>query len=504
MPTYTNPGVYVSERPLRSEARRGNRSQSTAAFFGEAARGPEEATLISSWADYQALYGELDNAYDIGFAVYQYFANGGRDAYIVRVAAADAVTATGTVTYLPDGVGQSSATLFTVAATSPGAWGNGLTLEVTAGTVSATSTQIPTFNLTIKLNGSEVERWNEVSVDPNSNRYLETVVNTYSRYISVVAPALTADADWVFDLNAVSLANGSNGSAVADSDFTASLSALDLIEGVLILNAVGKTSPTVVNAFLTKAEQRGNSFVIIDPQADTVSVSDIGSTVVGAYTQSSFGAVYYPMLKMVDPSKTGPGAIRTTYPGGAVAGAYVRTEVARTVAKAPAGYNIEVRNAIGLATLFNASDAGTLYSTYNVNLFKSVPGAGIVINGARTLDRGTPGRFIPIRRSLNYLKQALSDATAFAVFEPNDERLWTKINVTVSALLADFWRSGGLKGANASQAFYVVCDETNNNATTISESQVHVEIGVALQYPAEFVIISISQWTGGANTVDTL
>lgn len=504
MPTYSTPGVYVTESPLRSSPRRGNSALSTATFFGTAARGPEEATLVSSWADYKNLYGDLSNDYDLGFAVYHYFANGGRDAYIVRVVSATAVAATGTVSYYPDGDGDPSATLFTVAANSAGTWGNSLTIEVSTGIVAPSATQIPTFNLVVKLGGVEVERWNELSSNPNGNRYIETVVNNYSKFITAVAPSISASADWAFITSSNSLSGGDDGSAVADSDFTTALNALDTIEGVLLLNAVGKTSTTVVNAFVAKAESRGNAFVIIDPQADVVTVSDIGATVVSSYSQSNYCAVYYPMLKMVDPSKTGPGAIRTTYPGGAVAGAYVRTEVARTVAKAPAGFDIDVRNALGLETKFTPADAATLYDTYNVNLFKAVPGAGVTINGARTLDKSTPGKYIPLRRSLNYLKQALSDATAFAVFEPNDERLWTRLNVSVSALLADFWRSGGLKGANASQAFYVLCDSTNNTSTSIDSGEVHIEVGVALQYPAEFVVISISQWTGGANTVETL
>lgn len=505
MPTYSNPGVYVTEKPLRSLPRRGSGAQSVAAFFGTASRGPDEATLISSWTDFRTQFGDLSNDYNLGFSVYHYFANGGRDAYICRVVAADAVAASGTVEYLPDGVGgASSATLFTYSVNSPGTWGNGITLEVTQGVVDASATQIPTFNLIIKLDGTEVERWNEVSVDPNNNRYLDTVVNTYSKFITVTVPTIVASADWAFDTAAVTSLGGTEGSAIADSDYTNALTLLDTVEGVLLLNAPGITSPTVVNAFLAKAESRGNSFVIIDPQADAVTVSDIGGTVVGSYNSSTYGSVYYPMLKMVDPSKTGPGAIRTTYPGGAVAGAYVRTEVARTVAKAPAGFDIDVRGALGLATTFTAADTGTLYDTYNVNLFRAVPGAGIVINGARTLDKTSPGKYIPIRRSLNYLKQALSDATAFAVFEPNDERLWTRLNVTVSSLLAEFWRAGGLKGKNATQAFYVTCDASNNTETSVANGEVHVEVGVALQYPAEFVVITISQWTGGSNTVDTL
>lgn len=504
MATYSNPGVYVNEKPLRSLPRRGSASQSVAAFFGTASRGPDEATLISSWTDYRTRFGELDSTHDMGFAVYHYFANGGRDAYICRVVAADAVAATGAVEYYPNGTGASASNLFTYAVNSPGVWGNGITLEVTSGVVEPSATVVPTFNLIVKLDGSEVERWNEVSTSVDNNRYLETVVNNYSKFITVSVPSISPSAAWEFDTASVSSSGGSEGSAVIDSDFTNALSLLDTVEGVLLLNAPGKTSATIVNAFLAKAEARGNGFVIIDPQADAVTVSDIGGTVVGSYTNSTYGSVYYPMLKMVDPSKTGPGAIRTTYPGGAVAGAYVRTEVARTVAKAPAGFDIEVRGALGLNTVFTAADTGTLYDTYNVNMFKAVAGAGIIINGARTLDKSSPGKYIPIRRSLNFLKQALQDATAFAVFEPNDERLWTRLNVTVSSLLAEFWRAGGLKGRNATQAFYVTCDATNNTEISVANGEVNIEVGVALQYPAEFVVITISQWTGGSNTVDTL
>lgn len=163
-----------------------------------------------------------------------------------------------------------------------------------------------------------------------------------------------------------------------------------------------------------------------------------------------------------------------------------------------------MRNALGLLTQFTETQTGLLYDTYNVNMLKAIPGGGIIVNGARTLVKTEPDKFIPIRRSLNYLKQALKDATSFAVFEPNDERLWSRLSVVASSVLSEFWRSGGLKGANADQAFYVTCDSSNNTSTTINNGEVHIEVGVALQYPAEYVVINISQWTGGSNTVETL
>lgn len=504
MPSYTNPGVYVTESTQVTQSQQGNTTRSAAAFFGEALRGPTTATFVDSWSAYKALFGDLNQTYELGFAVYHYFANGGKEAYINRVLASNAVKATAVVPYFPNGTGQASAALFTATAVSAGTWGNGLSFEITAGVVSPTASVIPTFNLIIKLDGTEVERWNEVSVDPSNNRSLDAVLNNYSKFVTVSVPSITANSAWQWPTVAKSASAGTNGSAIGDQDYVDALDNLDTIEGVLLLNAVGKTTNTVVNAFLSKAETRGNSFVIIDPDASQTDAATIGGTVVGSYNASSYGAVYYPALKMVDPSKSGPGAIRTTYPGGAIAGAYIRNEIARTVAKAPAGSNVEVRNALGLLTKFTESETGSLYNTYNVNMLKAIPGGGIIINGARTLTKNTPDKFIPIRRSLNFLKQAMKDVTSFAVFEPNDERLWNRLNMVTSSLLSEFWRAGGLKGANADQAFYIVCDSTNNTATTINNGEVHIEVGVALQYPAEYVVINISQWTGGSNTVETL
>ena len=524
MPTYSTPGVYVSESTLVNNTQRSNNADSTAVFFGTAPRGPLAATLINSWSGFKSIYGDISANHELGYAVYHFFANGGREAYIVRVlhttgSAPLATTATATVPYYPTGNGSASGALLTLSATSPGAWADGtltnkgLSVKVNSdnrtGAVTATASVIPTFNLTVYLDGAEVERWNEISTDPANNRYAPTVLNTYSQYVNGVVGAsagsvTTASATWEFITTEKKFSASVDGTAVVAADYTSAFSSkLETIEGVLILNAVGQTNSTVVNALIAKAETRGDSFVVIDPSTST-DAATIGAGTVQGYTPSSYAAVYYPMLKMADPTKTGPAAIRDTYPGGAVVGAYIRSEVTRTVAKAPAGYGTDVRNAIGLTATFTPTEADDLYAKYGINLFKSVPGAGVIINGTRTLDKLSPGKYIPIRRSLNYIKQSLKDATQFAVFEPNDQRLWDRISMTTSAFLGEFWRAGGLKGSNSAEAFYVTCNSTNNTSTSINNGEVRLEVGVALQYPAEFIVINVSQWTGGSNTVSNL
>ena len=85
MPTLTYPGVYIQEIPSCVHSITGV-STSTVAFVGWASRGPaDRATLVESWADFAAQFGGLDPRSYLGYAVNQFFLNGGQQAIIVRL-----------------------------------------------------------------------------------------------------------------------------------------------------------------------------------------------------------------------------------------------------------------------------------------------------------------------------------------------------------------------------------------------------------------------------------
>lgn len=493
---YSRPGVYVSEGTFATTATSGTATVA-AGFIGTAARGPVVPTKITSWTSYKALYGDIENAYDLPYAVYHFFANGGRTAYVSRVydssaAASASANLAGTVN------GGGSTTVFNLRAENAGAWGNDLTATITAGVVTGNE---PTFNLVVKLNGTEVERWNEVSLDPDANRYFPTVVNTYSTYVRVSSVATYTTSYTVTAVSNSALSSGSDGSGIVNADWNDAVEAFDAVTEELVLNMVSMTTAAVVNNALSYCETRGDCFLVIDPT--TVTAGADALTAISTYTASSYGAVYYPKLKMIDPSKTGSAAVRETYPGGAILGLYSRVEAERTVAKAPAGYAYDLRGALGLATSFTEAEQGTLYDAH-INTLKAVPGAGVIVNGARTLKKTDITKFIPTRRSLNYVKAQAKRLTEFAIFEPNNERLWTNIQVRLSKFLADFWSAGGLKGRNANEAFFIVCDSTNNTSNSIENGEVRVEVGVALQTPAEFIVIEVSQFIGGSTLNETV
>jgi phage tail sheath protein FI len=117
--------------------------------------------------------------------------------------------------------------------------------------------------------------------------------------------------------------------------------------------------------------------------------------------------------------------------------------------------------------------------------------------GARTLlQDGTASRYVNMRRSLIYIEKNLKDLAEFALFENNNSVLWSRIRTVLSVFLNEYKNQGGLRGANPSDAFYVKIDSSNNTALSIANGEVNIQVGVALQYPAEFVVINLSQMTG--------
>jgi phage tail sheath protein FI len=134
----------------------------------------------------------------------------------------------------------------------------------------------------------------------------------------------------------------------------------------------------------------------------------------------------------------------------------------------------------------------------NVNAIRHLPGAGVVIMGGRTLKLSGSDKYVASRRTLIYIRSSLISSTRFAIFEPNDEHLWLVLRSIIERFLLDFWQVGGLRGNSADEAFYVKCDDEMNTPQSIAAGEVKVQIGVALQFPAEFVVFTLSQREVGA------
>jgi phage tail sheath protein FI len=291
------------------------------------------------------------------------------------------------------------------------------------------------------------------------------------------------------------LASGSNGTALTESDLANAVTQLNSVTNSLILNVPGVVGASAVNAVISYAEGRDDVFVVIDGINDTATNQLVRSAL---YTASSLAAVYYPNLTIPNPVSLSSGATVTANSGGAIVGQFVSTDASRGVFKAPAGLENRIAGAVSVTKLTNAELDSLNSAEAPVNAIRFIPGSGIVVMGSRTLKAGYIDKYVPVRRTLIYLRKALSDLTEFAVFEPNNATLWRRLTNTVSAFLTDFWSQGGLRGNVPTEAFFVKCDAQTNPLAAVDNGQVNIEVGVALQRPAEFVIIKIGQFDGGS------
>jgi phage tail sheath protein FI len=97
------------------------------------------------------------------------------------------------------------------------------------------------------------------------------------------------------------------------------------------------------------------------------------------------------------------------------------------------------------------------------------------------------------------IEQSIENGTQWVVFEPNDHKLWKRVERTITAFLLRIWRTGALMGQTPEQAFYVKCDEETNPPEVVDAGQLICEIGICPVKPAEFVIFRIGQMPAGGD-----
>lgn len=197
-PTY--PGVYIEELPSGVRTITGV-STSVAAFVDYFKQGLlNKPVQLLSFGDFDREFGGLDKSSEASYAIQQFFANGGTEAWVVRTASG--VFAAASV-IIQSTIGGSAALTFTAGRQNPvnstllpnpGTWGNNLRVAVDyPAPISGNR-----FNLTIALveprNGGEVvlksETFRNLSMDPADLDFVQSVVNdafTGSKLVQVVA-----------------------------------------------------------------------------------------------------------------------------------------------------------------------------------------------------------------------------------------------------------------------------------------------------------------------------
>jgi hypothetical protein len=543
---YRRPGVYLEESLLSSAGDVSN-ATSVAVFVGAAPKGPFNSgnipvpVRIETWGDYVAQFGGFDpvptntsgvwaKSY-LPYAVYSYLQNGGRTAYVVRSVSAslNGAASSKVVTGVQFSNGTTAGNAFTISAKSAGVWGNRLsyTLRISSTVPSAApyTEVLYTLQILLTTNGVTeiVDTFNVSAAGTVSGvPLLADAVNdpvrgsTYVTVSNVRTDIVPTEA-----LTAVALTGGTDPNLPGASELRDSaIKSVPQLEGPLILNISGYISnqnsvntsdwaSNYIGATCSSSDfsDRQDVFVVNDnctPRLSGVTslayaTSMQSTSALGANSGDSYCASYGPWLLINDPVKST--TITAIPPGGSVIGMMARIDATIGVWRAPAGVIAGLNNVVGVQTKFSDSELGTLNNA-NVNIIRPVTGAGIAVMGARTRKSYNADRYVSARRTLIYIREIMRRSTQYAVFENNDSRLWSSLRMTADRILRPIWEAGGLRGANAAQAYYIRCDETTNTTAVIQAGEVRMEIGVALEYPAEFVIIRVSQFDRSQTTTE--
>ena len=184
-------------------------------------------------------------------------------------------------------------------------------------------------------------------------------------------------------------------------------------------------------------------------------------------------------------------------PSGSMAGVITTVDNQEGVWQAPANTSIAgvVSLPISLSDAQQADLNVDAISGKSINAIRFFNRMGILVWGARTLDGNSlDWKYLPVRRTMNFIEQSCKLAAQAYIFEPNNKNTWQAVTAMISSFLTSLWKQGGLQGANASDAFSVACGlGTTMTSDDIVNGFMNVTIKVAVVRPAEFIVITFQQ-----------
>jgi phage tail sheath protein FI len=302
---------------------------------------------------------------------------------------------------------------------------------------------------------------------------------------------------------------GSDGTFTAGTFSRAQFTAPTLIsvsQGVYAFNRVDEILTVIVPDFagdvtvtgdlLDYAESRaaqpsgGDRFIVLTTPigSDPQEAVDWFRYDLGRY--SKYAALYWPWVVISDPLTTRP---MTFPPLGHIAGVYARTDATKNVGKAPGGtVDGALQFLLRLEYVATQGERDFVYPN-KINPLISSPQTGLAVWGVRSIAIESEWKYVHARRLFMFLEKSVYNSTAWIVFENNGPALWARIRAQLNGFLLNLFNSGYFAGTNPSQAYFVICDSNNNTQAEIDNGQVIIDVGVAVNKPAEFVRFRFQQ-----------
>jgi len=409
------------------------------------------------------------------------------------------------------GADSPSATAILAEGKDPGAYGNDLSVVVE----DATSGTAGDFNLLVEDDGVVVESWPNLSTSPTAVRYFETIVNhatTGSNLIRLTDQELGGNPRPTNQ--EVTLTTGNDGlTSLGDNDFighydpdgSVALQCLVAVPELTLVSAPGRATAAVQGALVTFCDDTrdGEVFAVLDPP-ESQSASQIITyfeTTAALLEATEQAGMYWPWVKIINPSKTvyGNDETITVPPCGHVMGVMARTAAAHPggIYDPPAGIERgQLRGVVGFET-----DSVLLESVRDwvypkrINPLTTQPGFPRYIDGSRTAKSSGNFPFVAERLGVNFIKRSVKNGIQWVRHSNNTEALRRRVKRSVTAFLLTQMRNGAFRSMVPDEAFYVDVSDELNPPSEIFAGRLNLEIGLATNKPAEFVVIGITQDT---------
>jgi len=552
-----------------------------AAFIGPTVKGPvEQPTVVTSYGQYQRLFGTTiasgSNSYEYltSIAVKSYFEQGGNTALVTRVVSGSYTAASNTTLATAGGSVTNPFRLETLGkgdiynnatGSNAGTAATNTDGSITLGKpdnirfeITNVNSGSGTFSLLVRRGDDSsknkiiLETFNDLSLDPNSENYIERVIGNQavsktvegsevfvsvtgeyankSNYIRVSAvnnPTLNYLANDGITVNnsyddllpsaQVGYFYGATGTAfpggrvakffknITNVD-TQGLIATNYADAISILNNKDEyqfnivsapglvydfgTHKTQLDSIISLVEGRGDAIAVIDLEQYGATVSNV--TTAAGTVNSSYAASYWPWLQ----TQSSTGKNEWVPASTVIPGVYAFTDSAAAPWFAPAGLvKGGIPNVIQAERKVSREQRDLLYRA-NVNPIATFPGQGIAVYGQKTLQKKASALDrVNVRRLLIELKRFIGGQANNLVFEQNTIATRNKFLAVVNPYLESVVQRQGL------YAYRVVMDDSNNTADIVDRNQIVGQIFIQPAKTAEFVVLDFTIEPTGATFV---
>lgn len=468
------------------------------AFVGRTLKGPlQRPVAVSSFAEFQRVFGGLWQPSTLSYAVEQYFDSGGRRALIVRVAnGARPPTVT-----LPAGTEA-----LRLVGVHPGSR-EYLRASVDYDGIPADDGE--RFNLVVqrvRSAGSELiedqEIYRRVSLRRDSGRFIGRLL-PQSRLVRALEPLplqrperSSPGPGGGLVGYACSNSDGDDGGTLTDYDVIGSaaegkgLFALREAEefNFLCVPPLAREQDVGLSTLLVAAKfcRERHALLLVDPPASWTSAREALEGVRTWPFRSDSAAMYFPRVQALDRLRGRPETFACC---GAVAGMLARADETCPVWSAAESDEMVLRP--GLRPAVEVSDTERLrLAQAGINALSGVRADPGLQASARTLASGRSTsldwNYLSARRLALFAASSVARGTRWMLLERNGPATWSRARSQVGAFLEILAEQGAFAGATLEDSYFVICDERVNRAETIAEGRINLLFGFASARPGEF------------------